>query len=106
MVSLSCCNLSLWPIPPVHFFVLEGGDQPALVSNLIGNVVREALVASVSSAAFCGNGSDTSQRRFSEPGYCVQSGAQMALNGNDSVCLQTNMGQRAANLITPMRKAM
>lgn len=39
-----------------------------------------------------GNGSDTLGRRFSEPGYCVQSGAQTALNGNDSVCPQTKYG--------------
>lgn len=49
-------------------------------------------MASVFSADFCGNGSDTSQRRFSDPGYCVQSGAQTALNGNDSVCPETEYG--------------
>lgn len=37
-------------------------------------------------------GSDTSRRRFSDPGYCAQDGAQTALNGNDSVCLQSQCG--------------
>lgn len=87
--SVSCCNLSLRPVPPAHFFVLDTGDQRALVSNLIDH---EVLAVSDFGADFCGKGSDTSGRCFSDPGYCAQSAAQTALNGNDSVCPQTEYG--------------
>lgn len=93
LISLSCCNLSLQSIPPVHFL-----SWTVEISQLWPLILSETWpwcfgLVNVVSTDFCGNGSDTSGRRFSDHGYCVQSGAQTALNGNDSVCVWSTSGK-------------
>lgn len=104
--SLPCCNLSLQPIPPVHFFVLDGCDQRALVSNLIGNVAVRLWLQVASAQISVGTARTLWGDAFQALAIVCKAELKRHWMGMIPFVRRRNMGQRAANLITPMRKEM